>query len=206
MADLKAPNEDVEFAEDDDLGDYSELNQNSFSQAVLWGTDWTVDTLLNQIERKNIDISPQFQRRDAWTRQAKSRFIESVILGLPIPQIVLAERKQQRGTYLILDGKQRLLSLAQYAGIMKDSKNNSFSLSGLEILDDLKGVGLKRLRASPGLESYATSFGSHTIRAIVIRNWPSIGFLHLVFQRLNTGSLKFIAAGTKASRNTGAVS
>lgn len=180
----------VEFADDEDAADYAGLNQNEFSDAVLWGTDWTVETLLTQIARKSIEISPQFQRRDAWSRPAKSKFIESIILGLPIPQIVLAERKEKRGSYLILDGKQRLLSLAQYAGILSDSENNAFGLSGLEILTNLKRQKYRAMAGNPAFEPYLSSFHSHTIRAIVIRNWPNVSFLHLVFQRLNTGSLK----------------
>ena len=79
-----------------------------FSDAVLHSSDWTVETLFSQLKRKNIDINPRFQRRDAWDSGKKSRFIESIILGLPIPQIVLAERKGERGRYIVLDGKQRL--------------------------------------------------------------------------------------------------
>lgn len=103
--------------DDDQADDLDELlNPDRFRDAVLYGTDWTVRTLLDQIEVGNIDLSPSFQRRDAWSAKNKSRFIESVALQLPIPQIVLAERQDQRGRYIVLDGKQRLLTLAQFAG------------------------------------------------------------------------------------------
>ena len=83
---------EIEFIEEDD----AELESSQvakFSQAVLYSTDWTVETIIAQLERGNIDLNPRFQRRDAWSLKGKSRFIESVILGLPIPQIVLAEKK-----------------------------------------------------------------------------------------------------------------
>lgn len=96
--------DEFEFAnEDDTVG--QELKLADFGAAVLWGTDWTVETILAQLQRGNIDINPRFQRRDAWSKGTKSRFVESIILGLPIPQVVLAESKNQRGRYLILDGK-----------------------------------------------------------------------------------------------------
>ncbi|MCZ8184220.1 MAG: DUF262 domain-containing protein [Beijerinckiaceae bacterium] len=182
---------DVEFSsEDEAVG--SDLRVASFSQAVLWGTDWTVETVLAQLQRGNIDLSPRFQRRDAWSRPAKSRFVESIILGLPVPQVVLAELPEQRGRYIILDGKQRLLSLMQFSGYA-DGEMNRFRLVGLDVRDDLAGKRFADLENEVGLRSDFDAFLTHTIRTIVIRNWPSLSFLHVVFQRLNTGSLKLSA-------------
>jgi hypothetical protein len=76
---------------------------------VVSGTDWTTETILNQLVRENIKLNPRFQRRDAWDVTRKSRFIESLILGFPIPQIVLAADEKERGKFVVLDGKQRLL-------------------------------------------------------------------------------------------------
>ncbi|QUJ02469.1 DUF262 domain-containing protein [Salmonella enterica subsp. enterica] len=63
--------------------------------------------MINQIN-KTIYNNPDFQRRDAQDKSRKSNFIESLILGLPIPQLVLAEKRTE-GAYIVLDGKQRLL-------------------------------------------------------------------------------------------------
>ena len=134
-------------------------------------------------------MSPRFQRRDAWSRTSKSRFIESLILGLPIPQIVLAERNDKRGQYIVLDGKQRLLSLLHFHG-QGEGRDVAFRLSGLEVRKDLARVNYDRLSKKPELQDEFNTFSSQTIRAVVIRNWPSTSFLHLVFRRLNTGSLE----------------
>ena len=188
----------INFADDqaDDLEQKFGLER--FRDAVLYGTDWTVRTLLQQIEDGNIDLSPDFQRRDAWSPKNKSRFIESVALQLPIPQIVLAERKEQRGTYIVLDGKQRLLTLAQFAGKLPDGHkalqdSRSFGplrLSGLTILDSLNGMTYSDLVNSPELSGLHTHFDNHTIRSALIRNWPDEDYLYEVFIRLNTGSAK----------------
>lgn len=182
-------NEQVEFANDDDDDSGYKIDVAAFSQAVLWGTDWTVETIVAQLRRGNIEINPRFQRRDAWSRATKSRFIESVILGLPVPQVVLAELPEQRGKYIILDGKQRLLALMQFTGLAEGT-NNAFGLSGLEVKKDLLRKRFSNLEQDPSLQKDLNAFQTHTIRAVVIRNWPSLGFLHVVFQRLNTGSLK----------------
>lgn len=160
-----------------------------FSQAVLFASDWTVETIVNQLERQNIEMNPAFQRRDAWSARAKGRFVESVILGLPIPQIVLAERQGERGRYIVLDGKQRLLSLMQFTGKFR-GRGNAFRLAGLEIRTDLSGRRYENFESNSNFRDELNAFSNHTIRTVVIRNWPDLDFLHLVFLRLNTGSLK----------------
>src|SRR5436190_18534638 len=88
-----------------------QVTEDQAGSAVVYSADWTAETILGQLEKGNIDVKPRFQRRDAWSSSHKSRFIESLILGLPIPQIVLAELG--KGRFIVLDGKQRLLALLQ---------------------------------------------------------------------------------------------
>ena len=178
----------VEFSEEQDA-DISRDELGNFSQAVLWASDWTTETVLSQLNRGNIEMNPRFQRRDAWTRRNKSRFIESLILGLPIPQIVLAERKDRRGQYIVLDGKQRLLSLLQFSG-HGEGRDVGFRLSSLEARSDLNRRRYIDFESNPDLRDDFNALNSHIIRAVIIRNWPNFSFLHLVFLRLNTGSLK----------------
>jgi Protein of unknown function DUF262 len=107
--------QEPEFDEEADEQDVSEQLAPGSVAAVVTGTDWTTETVVSQLKRGNIQLDPRFQRRDAWKRDRKSRFIESLIVGLPIPQIVLAESKRERGRFIVLDGKQRLLSILQGA-------------------------------------------------------------------------------------------
>jgi hypothetical protein len=181
-------NRKVELVDDIDEAEEAEeeLGPKDISEAVVYGTDWTVETILSQLRRKNIDMPP-WQRRDAWTRQRKSRYIESLILGLPVPQIILAERKEKRGTFLVLDGKQRLL--LQFIGLDKESDNNRFMLKGLEVLKDLNGQSYESLESDPNTGVILDQFYNEPIRAVIVRNWPSNSFLHLLFVRLNSESL-----------------
>jgi hypothetical protein len=71
-----------------------------------------------------------------------------------------------------------------------DGPQNAFRLSGLEVRTDLSGKRFSAIEADLGLRNEFNSFVNHTIRTVVIRNWPDLEFLHLVFLRLNTGSLK----------------
>lgn len=179
--------EDEQQAESED--DLNNLDQQIFSSAVVSGNDWTTETIINQINKGNIKLNPSFQRRDAWDKKRKSRFIESLFLGLPIPQIVLAESKERRGAYLVLDGKQRLLSIRQFAAETDDPQYQQLKLSSLEIRKDLNRKTLSNLKNDLTFFDDLASFENQPIRTVVIKNWPSEDFLYHVFLRLNTGSV-----------------
>src|SRR3954463_15765872 len=142
----------LQFDDESDEQDVSEQLPPGTVAAVVSGTDWTTETIVSQLKRKNIQLDPRFQRRDAWRKDRKSRFIESLIVGLPIPQIVLAESKQDRGKFIVLDGKQRLLSILQFWGIGQ-GENNRYSLSGLTLRQDLKGKSFEKLSNDPTFEA-----------------------------------------------------
>jgi hypothetical protein len=160
------------------------------SEAVVSAADWTTETILLQLERGNIDLKVHFQRRDAWRPSRKSKFIESLILGLPIPQLVLAENKRKKGSYLVIDGKQRLLSLRQFAASADDEDFPQLKLEGLEVHRDLIGKSLKDLEADTSFAEELRLFQNQTIRTVVIKAWPDESALYLIFLRLNTGSVQ----------------
>jgi len=180
------PETDVEFRDEPDA-EVDAAQAEHFSEAVLHAADWTVETIVAQLTRGNIELNPRFQRRDAWSLRRKSAFIESLILGLPVPQIVLAEKRGQRGKYIVLDGKQRLLSLLQFTA-NAEGTHNAFRLSGLDARSDLARKTYEALKA-PAFENDLNAFLNYTVRTVLIRNWPNYDFLHLVFLRLNTGSV-----------------
>jgi len=70
--------------------------------------DYNVTTLISFIERGYMKI-PSFQRNYVWKRDMASKFIESIIIGLPIPQLFLFER--ERNNFLVIDGQQRLVTI-----------------------------------------------------------------------------------------------
>lgn len=178
--------EDFENENEDDLIQ----NLDKFDQAVIWGTDWTAETITNQLYRKNIDLFPKFQRRDAWSQVAKSKFIESLILGLPIPQIILAEKKDDKGKYIVIDGKQRLLTIRQFFSKGNQDEFTPLKLKGLEILKDLNRKTFTDIENNPDFNNVLNQLLNQTIRTTVIKNWPNEEFLFTVFLRLNTGSIK----------------
>lgn len=183
--------DDEDFHEDEAgfQEDASALLVGKNYDAVVTSTDWTVETLISQLNKKNIKLDPSFQRRDAWTTKRKSEFIESLFLGLPVPQVVLAESKDKKGSYIVLDGKQRLLTLRQFCATANDTEFKQLRLKGLTLREDLNDIALVDARQDLALHDDLDFFENQTIRTVVLRNWPSEDYLYLVFLRLNSGSL-----------------
>ena len=181
------PDSFQEFAPIDQQEEESDLPKEKMgdpSQSVLFNTDWTVSTIVQQIERGNIKLNPDFQRRSAWDIKRRSHLIESLVIGLPIPNIVLAESKEFRGQFMVIDGKQRLSTMYDF---ISDKSENGFALKGLTIRDDLNDVDFKGLTVAYPQDS--NFLENAPIRTVVIRNWPTEYFLYVIFDRLNSGSL-----------------
>lgn len=170
MQELQVPDDQQE-----DEGDIT--GSVEFRDAVVFSHDWTIETIFGQIKKENIDLQPRFQRRAAWDDVRKSRLIESIIVGMPVPNIVLAENQEQRGKFIVIDGKQRLVSIKCFI-------EDDYSLSGLDIRSDLNGKKYSDLN-----DDDRNNFDNSTLRSTVIKNWKDDNFLYAIFYRLNSGSL-----------------
>lgn len=168
-----------------DLADSAEV-----FNASIGSKDWTVETLVSQMRKGRIDLDPSFQRRNAWLGNRKSKLLESIMLGFPIPQIVLAEKRDVPGHYFVLDGKQRLLALRQFFVDPSDPRDDGFEplrLGSLEVLTDLNRKDHAALeRDRPDLLAAIENF---SIRTVVLSQWNSERLLLSLFLRLNTGSV-----------------
>lgn len=149
----------------------------SFKEAVVLNADWTIETINLQIKKGNIDLQPGFQRRVAWDLTRKSRLLESIIVGMPVPNIVLAENKDHRGRFIVIDGKQRLVAISEFL-------EGEYKLKGLDIRDDLND----KLFSDLPIED-REYLENATLRSTLIRNWNDENFLYAIFFRLNSGSL-----------------
>ena len=176
-------NSDVDNEKEEDLEDIEKLD---LSSMAVTGTDWTTETIITQIKKNNITLNPDFQRRDAWNNKTKSKFIESLFLGLPIPQIILAELRGKKGKFLVIDGKQRLLSLQQF--VLWDN-GKSLKLTGLDVKTEFNKKTYNDILNSSSSDEI-DAFNNQPIRTVVVKNWPSVQALYLLFLRLNTGSVK----------------
>ena len=116
-------------------GDWIEDNSQDevipFKYAITsYGADFPVDGLVKRISAGDIEI-PSFQRSYVWNPKQASRFIESLLLGLPVPGVFLS-KEQGTQKLLVIDGQQRLRTLQYfYAGRYQQS-DKVFALKGVQ--------------------------------------------------------------------------
>lgn len=160
-----------------------------------------METVLLQLQQGTFELDPEFQRRNAWTDQRKSKFIESLILGLPIPQLIFAyeeDRSSGEERYVVIDGKQRLLAINSFF-----SEEKPLRLGHLTVLHQLNGLTREEILQDPALARYAKRIRNRTIRTVVIKQWKSNDFLHLVFHRLNHQTLPLSPQELRQALNPG---
>jgi len=149
-----------------------------------WGADLSFRELISMYEENEL-LKPELQRKYVWEKPEASRFIESVLLGLPVPSIFLANTKDEKK--LIIDGYQRIMTVYDYVkkGIWSKDKE-VFRLSNTEKIN-------KRWRNKSFTElsdADQRKIRSTTIHAILFeQKAPSDDdtSLYQVFERINTG-------------------
>lgn len=172
---------------DDEIVDFNEdlvsdHEVNYDPDVVVFSRDWTVETIASQIKQGNIDLDPDYQRRNAWQDDKRSKLIESLIMEYPVPEVVLAESKHQKKKYIVIDGKQRLMAIYGFFNPQYKSWKKPV-LKGLDVRKDLNNCSLNELS-----ESDKRGLLNSDLRCTVISNYKSEDVLYDIFYRLNTGS------------------
>lgn len=144
--------------------------------------DLTVDTLVNRIRKKSLILQPEFQRDYVWSADKASRLIESMLMGVPLPVVYVAEA--QDGAWEVVDGQQRLTSINAFAtGRFPDG--SAFRLGRLAVRPDLRGKTYDDLSVAE-----RNAIDNYAIRAVVIRKDSHPDLKFEVFERLNCGSVQ----------------
>lgn len=82
----------------------------------------SVGELVNMYRDDELIINPDFQRLFRWELGQKSKLIESLLLGIPIPPIFVFEKEDAR--WELIDGLQRISTLLEFMGLLKTPENN----------------------------------------------------------------------------------
>lgn len=147
--------------------------------------DISFNELLDMYENGELIIDPEYQRLFRWSEGTQSRFIESLLLELPIPPIFVIEHSE--GTYELLDGLQRISSYMHFRGRHPERRNDDGSfheleLSDCDIVEALIGSTYKMLPAPLQIK-----LRRNFIRVEVIRKESDPRLRYYMFKRLNTG-------------------
>lgn len=186
-SDINDVDPDVSEGIDDD----SEIESSSKGTYTIrsYGADYTVDSLVDRMSREAFVI-PTFQRRVVWSRTHASRFIESLLMGLPVPGIFLYKRPDD-GRHLVIDGQQRLRTLhGFYTGSFRDAK---FRLVGVR--EPWNGLTYDEL--DPADQLRLDDSIVHTIIFSQENTENVIDSIHFVFERINSGGIRLSAQETR---------
>jgi uncharacterized protein with ParB-like and HNH nuclease domain len=136
----------------------------------------------DSLKRPNyMNLSPFYQRRLRWDEQKQSQLIESFLINIPVPPIILYETEYN--SYEVMDGQQRITAI-------KDFYNNDLELTGLELWPELNGRTYQQLpdKIKAGIDRRAIS--SIVLITESTQDDDEAFFLKQVtFERLNTGGV-----------------
>lgn len=155
------------------------------------GYPMSVGEVLSLYKDGDIDIHPEFQRIFRWNGDQKSRLIESILLGIPIPPIFVSQRSD--GVWDVIDGVQRLSTIFEFVGVYRDQENcltPPFVLKATEYLPALDNYSWE---VSSGSSRVFTDAMRRDVKRAklefrIIRKESDENAKYDLFQRLNSGA------------------
>jgi hypothetical protein len=151
--------------------------------------DYAIDFLVAQFKDGEFFINPEYQRNFVWDTARKCRFIESILLGYPIPFMFFSDNDDGRCD--IVDGAQRTSTLEAFL-------NNDLVLSDLKKLTELNGFMFSQL--PPPVQR---KFSKTTLRIIALEEGTSLEVRQEIFNRINTSALALNKTETRRGAFTG---
>lgn len=156
------------------------------------GYSMSVGELISIYRDGEMDISPEFQRFYRWSDEQKSRFVESILLGMPIPSIFVAQRED--GVWEVIDGLQRLSTIFQLIGDLENPDGGKYPMLTLKATKHLPSLGGKKWNDDDPDKSIGAANRLIIRRAkmdmrIILRESNESSKYEL-FQRLNAGETR----------------
>lgn len=161
-----------EHTEDDVTEDYPDLS------IKIESARFSIFELKRRYDRGMICVDPDFQRLAVWSNKQKSELIESVIMGIPLPLIYLAENAD--GKLVVVDGRQRLTTFFEFL-------NNSFRLRDLKILKQINGMNIQEMDKNIKYSRYVTMIEDTQLAVQIIKHPTKDRVRFDIFDRVNRG-------------------
>ena len=186
-------NDDTPVAPEDDIVlDETEQDQTVAPvqyEITSYGADIDTEGFVNRLRRKDVYIPP-FQRDYVWSQKEASRFIESLLLGLPVPGVFLA-REHDSKRLLVIDGQQRLKTLEFFFdGFFNPTPDaihkRVFDLQGVQ--GQFRGKTYEKLEDNDRI-----TLNDSIIHATIVKQESPQGdqsSIYHIFERLNTSGRK----------------
>jgi len=167
----------IQAEQDDSYSDDSLYNINS------WGADLSFRELVERYKEGEI-IKPEMQRNYVWDKAEASRFIDSILLGLPVPSVFLAKPEITEEELLIVDGYQRIMTVHDYIEGIFRRDGKPFGLTNSEKINNRwRGKTFKELTENQQKKIKNTTI--HSIIFVQIKPKNDTSFFQ-IFERINT--------------------
>jgi uncharacterized protein with ParB-like and HNH nuclease domain len=181
---MEKNNQEIEF-ENDEVEEIQESSITELSKIVSYNIANTIEVLKFKIDNGEIDLKPEFQRDFVWDINRASLFIDSLLIGLPIPSVFLGKSSEDE-TYKVIDGQQRLKSAYFYL-------QGKFNTKGKEQIFNLRKLEDREWNGKTFSEldqKYQRRIRNAVLNTTVIEDIdtnPRV--VHDIFHRLNTGGM-----------------
>ena len=147
----------------------------------------SIGEVMNLYKDGEIDVHPEFQRFFRWDEEQKTKLIESILLGIPIPPIFVSQRID--GTWDVIDGQQRLSTILQFLHVLKKTDTEKYPpliLKATKFLPSLGGVTWDS--ENEFLPEQKIAFKREKLNFTIIKETVENDISkYEMFQRLNTG-------------------
>lgn len=147
----------------------------------------SIGELVNLYKDGDLEINPAFQRFFRWSSPQKVRLIESILLGIPLPSIFVAQRED--GIWDLVDGLQRISTILNFMGELKNEDGKiiePLTLTATEYLPLLESVSWES-KSNELDSSLKRLFKREKIEIKIIKKESDTSTKFELFQRLNTG-------------------
>lgn len=153
----------------------------SLFNITSFGTDLSFREIISMYEEGDLE-KPELQRKYVWTKNEASRFIDSILLGLPVPSIFLAKTQDEKR--LIIDGYQRIMTVFDYVTGIFTGDGKVFKLSNTDNINERwRGKAFKEL--SPDEQRKIRNSSIHAIVFEQKHPQNDTGMFQ-IFERINT--------------------
>ena len=165
----------------------------------------SIGELASMYENSELNINPVFQRLFRWEQHQKSKLIESILLGIPVPPIFLFETKN--GNWELVDGLQRISTIFEFMGILRDGRSSTLrppsSMTSTAYLPSFQNViwespsieDDENLKAKSLPKTMKFEFRRARLDLQILKRPSDAHTKYDLFQRLNSGGVDCRSTG-----------